>query len=57
MISALVFSCNETIFLVSKEGTKFPVNEALCMDSSPYFQRLLKSGMLEAGKLHEPDHY
>jgi hypothetical protein len=50
VISAWVFSCDETIFLVSKEGTKFPVNQHIATDCSPYFQGLLTSGMLEAGK-------
>jgi hypothetical protein len=45
---------DEPIFLVSREGTTFPVGEQLARQCSPYFDCLLGSHMSEAGKLPEP---
>jgi hypothetical protein len=49
-ISAEVWSHEESVFLVSREGTKFPVSEEVARQSSPYFLGLLESCMSEAGK-------
>jgi hypothetical protein len=50
VVQAAVYSPDESIFLVSREGTRFAVNEQLARRCSPYFQGLLQNGMREAGK-------
>jgi hypothetical protein len=45
-----VCSHDESIFLVAREGTKFPVSEKLARQCCPHFDGLFKSSVSEAGK-------
>ncbi len=50
VFSAVACSSEESIFLVSLEGSRYPVNEQLARDCTHYFDTVLENPMSEAGK-------
>ncbi len=50
VFSAVVCSSEESIFLVCCEGKRYPVNELLARNCTPYFDAVLGNPMSEAGK-------
>jgi hypothetical protein len=50
IIEAAISSTDEAIILVSKEGKRFSVNLQVAKASSPYFEALVNSEMMESGK-------
>jgi hypothetical protein len=50
IIEAAISSTDEAIILVSKEGKRFSVNLEVAKASSPYFEALVNSEMVESGK-------
>jgi hypothetical protein len=53
IIRAGVFTSDESIILISKEGKQFIVKEQVAKSCTPYFEGLLGNGMREAGEHRE----